>query len=119
VVARPATSRIAARATATRGALWWSAARRIVDSSSPRAKRVAIIYVVSTVPPLLSKWLAVAQVVALAGAGRFFRYERSRNIIYVSKEVAEDSSFPLRPGDALVVRIDRERRRLVVERAKP
>lgn len=53
----------------------------------------------------------------LEGPGRLERPEASRTRIYISTKVAEDSAFPFKPGDRLVVRIDGKR--LVVEKTRP
>lgn len=55
-------------------------------------------------------------VMALEGPGRLERPEANRTRLYISTKVAEDSAFPFKPGDQLVVRIDG--RRLIVEKAK-
>jgi hypothetical protein len=55
---------------------------------------------------------------ALQGTGRFVSYEKSRNMIYVSSKVAEDSNFPFRPGDDLTITIDAKSKRLIVEKSK-
>lgn len=38
--------------------------------------------------------------------------------IYVPAEVARDGTFPFKPQDALVIRIDKEKKRLLIERLK-
>lgn len=55
---------------------------------------------------------------ALEGSGRFVSYEKSRTLIYISKKVADDSAFPFKAGDDVVVKIDGKT--LVIERpSKP
>ena len=54
---------------------------------------------------------------ALEGKGRFLKSESSRSLIYVSQKVAQDSAFPFKPGQELVIRIDERRGRLIVEAA--
>lgn len=48
------------------------------------------------------------------GHARFVSYEKSRTLIYVSKKLADDTSFPLKPGEELWARI--EGKRPVVEK---
>lgn len=54
---------------------------------------------------------------ALEGNGRYVAYEKSRRLVYISAKVADDSAFPFEPGDQLVVRIDPDGQRLVIEKA--
>lgn len=55
---------------------------------------------------------------ALTGSARFASYERSRTVIYVSKKVTDDSAFPFKPGDELVVTVDPNAKLLVFQRAE-
>lgn len=54
----------------------------------------------------------------LEAHGRLLHPESSRTLIYVSQKVASDSAFPFEAGDELVVRIDKENERLIVELAE-
>jgi hypothetical protein len=54
---------------------------------------------------------------ALEGSARFVSYEKSRTLVYISKKVVDDSAFPFRPGEELVVRIDPKGQRLIIERS--
>lgn len=49
------------------------------------------------------------------GHARFVSYEKSRTLIYISKKLADDTSFPFRPGEELWARI--EGKRLVIEKS--
>lgn len=53
----------------------------------------------------------------LEGHGRLQQSEASRTLIYVSQKVASDSAFPFEAGQKLVVRIDQQRGRLIIEAA--
>lgn len=55
--------------------------------------------------------------VALVGRGRLIQSERSRTVVYVSQRVVSDSLFPFRAGEEVVVRIEPDKQRLVIEKA--
>lgn len=55
----------------------------------------------------------------LEGTGRYTRYEGSRHTVYLPASVANDSAFPLRSGEPLRVRIDRAKRRIILEPLQP
>lgn len=55
---------------------------------------------------------------ALDGPGRFVSYEKSRTLIYISKKIADASAFPFEAGDQLVVHIDADDGRLIIEKAE-
>lgn len=38
--------------------------------------------------------------------------------IYVPAEVARDGTFPFKPQEAVIIRIDKEKKRLLIEKAK-
>jgi hypothetical protein len=50
---------------------------------------------------------------ALEGTGRYTRPERSRCLLYISTKVTDDSQFPFRRGQDVLVRIEGDH--LVVE----
>jgi len=52
---------------------------------------------------------------ALTGMGRLLDAETSRTLIYISQKVANDSAFPFKSGDQLLITIDSGK--LVVEKA--
>lgn len=56
---------------------------------------------------------------SLNGSARLIQAEKSRTLLYVSQRVAADSAFPFKAGEPLVVTIDVEGERLIIERAKP
>lgn len=53
---------------------------------------------------------------ALTGKGRLLYAETSRTLIYLSQKVVNDSAFPFKGGDRLMITIDEGK--LVVERAQ-
>ena len=53
---------------------------------------------------------------ALSGKGRLIKAEKSRTLLYISARVASDSAFPFSAGEELVVTIDKDNSRLIVER---
>lgn len=61
----------------------------------------------------------------LEGKGRFINLKRKTAnklydnfFVYVPVEVARDSSFPFKPGEALTIKVEKGRNRVVLERAK-
>lgn len=61
----------------------------------------------------------------IEGKGRFLNRktktaggEYDKFFIYVPAEVARDGTFPFKPQDEVIVRIDKERKRLLIEKAK-
>jgi hypothetical protein len=44
--------------------------------------------------------------------------EYDKFFIYVPAEVARDGTFPFKVNDALQIKIDKDRKRLVIEKAK-
>lgn len=61
----------------------------------------------------------ITPAMALEGKGRLHQSEASRTLVYISQKVANDSAFPFASGDELVVRIDANKGRLVIEKARP
>lgn len=60
----------------------------------------------------------------LEGEGRFMNIKRkSANktydnfLVYVPVELARDSQFPFKPKDVVVIRVDPQKKRVVLERA--
>lgn len=63
---------------------------------------------------------------AVEGKGKFInrktqtankRYDKF--FLYVPVEVARDGTFPFKPEDTVVVRIDKARDRVIIEKARP
>lgn len=59
----------------------------------------------------------------LEGKGRFINQKRRTStrtydnfFLYVPVEVARDSSFPFRPKDVVKIKVDPDRKRVVLER---
>lgn len=69
-------------------------------------------------PPRVKARTLFLLTMALEGPAKYFAYEKSRRMIYISKEVASDSQFPFKPGDSLLVRIDASQKRIIIEKAK-
>ena len=43
-------------------------------------------------------------------------YEYTQYYIYIPRLLALDSSFPFKPNEKVVIRIDREKKRLIIEK---
>lgn len=69
-------------------------------------------------PQLVKSVRRLRWAMALSGPAKYFAYEKSRRMIYIGKDVAGDSQFPFAPGDALWVRIDAAKKRLIIELIK-
>jgi bifunctional DNA-binding transcriptional regulator/antitoxin component of YhaV-PrlF toxin-antitoxin module len=61
----------------------------------------------------------------LEGKGRFINLRRKTAnkiydnfFVYVPVEVARDSGFPFKPKEPLIIKVDREKKRVVLEKAR-
>lgn len=52
----------------------------------------------------------------LSGLGRVMQVEDNRTLLYISQRVATDSAWPFRPGERVIVRIEADKQRIVVEK---
>ncbi len=61
----------------------------------------------------------------IEGKGKFINrktrtasHEYDKFFIYVPAEVARDGTYPFKPQDTVIIKIDKEKKRLLIEKAK-